>query len=179
MCGCSDDELVEYRRAGGEWRLDAVSNHDEQDRVTRALSSLRAMHEARHERGVVNTLETIVRERHVRAICASLRHGREALRRVDFVLDQARAFVEAGGSSITELLEWMTLQAERETRLVEEPGDDGSHDAIRILTIHGAKGLEFPIVALGELGAPMAARSNGPGCSGETVAGQRSHPEPV
>ena len=160
---CSDVELITYRRAGGEWRLDAEAPEGfAQSRVVRALSFLRVLARERFVRGILGTLESIVTSRCVFQLCMGCAHPQDAIRRISFVLAQARAFVEAGGSSISELLAWMDLQAELAVRSVEPSSASFDEDAVRILTIHGAKGLEFPIVVLTELGGSRQHSSRGP-----------------
>ena len=62
-----------------------------------------------------------------------------------FVVEQARAFTEAEGGSLRDFLQWADLQGSEGARVVETVLPETDDDAVRILTIHGAKGLEFPI----------------------------------
>jgi len=158
--GCGDDELLTWRRAGGSLRLDAEfpAGAGAEHPVARALGALGRFGVVCRAAGPVAALEALVRDRHVLQLAAGRRRNREALRRVRFVLDQARAFVEAGRTSVSELLVWMDLQAADQVRTVELPPPEDDEDAVEIMTIHGAKGLEFPIAVMAELGGrPRAA----------------------
>ena len=151
MLACGDDDLLRYRRQGGAWSLDARDDLDPADPVVAARGRLAAIAERRHRLGPVGTLEAVVRDLEVFELASLTRHGRETVRRLGFVVTQARAFVEAGGTSIAEMLEWMGRQAAGRVRAHETTMGE-SDDAVRILTIHAAKGLEFPVVIVAELG---------------------------
>jgi ATP-dependent exoDNAse (exonuclease V) beta subunit len=154
MLACGDDDLLRYRRQGGVWSLDAGSGVDPDDPVARALSRLAAVAADRHRLGVIGTTEAVVRDLAVFELAAMTRHGREAVRRIRFVVDEARTFATSGGGSIAEMLEWMDRQAASRFRAHETRMSEVD-DAVRILTIHAAKGLEFPFVVVAELGGNL------------------------
>jgi len=71
------------------------------------------------------------------------RLGTEAEEGIDALLSQAMAYESANVPGLTGFLEWMetdSLEVKRQT--------DSAGDAIRVMTVHGAKGLESPIVVL-------------------------------
>ena len=101
-------------------------------------------------------LERIVRERAVIEVGALTGRFRDVARRVRFLVDQARAYADAVGGTLRDYLAWAELQGAEGARVVEAVVPETDDDAVRIMTIHGAKGLEFPIVV----------------CSGMTTAAQ-------
>ena len=103
-------------------------------------------------------LERLVRERHVLEVGVDSGRFRDVARRVRFVVDQSRAFGDAAGGSLRDYLAWATLQGTEGARVVETVLPETDDDAVRIMTIHGAKGLEFPIVICS--GASTRANSN-------------------
>jgi len=71
------------------------------------------------------------------------RLGPESENSIDLLLSQAMAFEQTQPGSLTGFLAWM----ESETLEVKRPADTAGNQ-IRIMTTHGAKGLESPIVIL-------------------------------
>jgi ATP-dependent exoDNAse (exonuclease V) beta subunit len=83
--------------------------------------------------------------------------ARETWRRVRYVIDEARAWSDATGGTLAEYLAWVDRRIDDVDR-VELSTDEGE-DSLRIMTIHGAKGLEFPITIVAGLGGADASNS--------------------
>ena len=152
--GCGDDDLfVWHERYGGRWdhqrRLpdDAPPEHP----VALGLTWLSEQHCQRQWLSPSQMLERILRERRFFELAAEERRPRDLWRRLRFVLDQCRAWEEAGGNTLREYLQWVEGQSSEGTRVVETVLPETDDDAVRILTVHGAKGLEFPIAILSGL----------------------------
>src|SRR6056297_2522659 len=76
------------------------------------------------------------------------RLGHEAEDGIDALLSQAMAYEQRAVDSLTGFLVWMEtddLEIKRQM--------DSASDRIRVMTVHGAKGLEAPVVILPETGA--------------------------
>jgi ATP-dependent exoDNAse (exonuclease V) beta subunit len=63
----------------------------------------------------------------------------------------------SGGISFRGLVEELAAQSEKE-EASEAPVLEEDSDGVRLMTVHGAKGLEFPVVILADLTANLAAR---------------------
>ena len=149
MFACNDDELAAWAVGGGAWRYDAPAPDALSDSgVAAAMMMLRGYHALRWWLPVNVLLDRIVRERRVVELTSAYRRPRDHWRRVRFVTDQARAFLDSGGSGLTAFLRWAHEQIEGEADAIETVAPERDDDAVQILTIHGSKGLEFPIVAL-------------------------------
>jgi ATP-dependent helicase/nuclease subunit A len=84
------------------------------------------------------------------------RLGPEAEEGIDALLDQAIAYESVEAPSLTGFLEWL----DRDEVAVKRRMDEGQ-DQVRVMTVHGAKGLEAPIVILPDT-APRAESANPP-----------------
>lgn len=152
--GCGDDDLFVWkRRYRGGWDHqsappeDAPTDHP----VAQGISWLRELHRERQWLSPSQVLDRIMRERRFFELAAAERRPRDLWRRLRFVLDQCRAWEEAGGGTLRQYLQWVEGQSGEGTRVVETVLPETDDDAVRILTIHGAKGLEFPVVILSGL----------------------------
>ncbi|MEI4233459.1 double-strand break repair helicase AddA [Roseovarius sp. D22-M7] len=80
------------------------------------------------------------------------RLGREAEDGIDALLSQAIAYEQRAVDSLTGFLVWMETDDLEIKRQMDSAGD-----RIRVMTVHGAKGLEAPVVILPETGPWRAA----------------------
>ena len=155
---CTDVELMEFYEAGG--RFDYLSSGGPSGGpVAEALASLKEYHAARLWTSSVYLIDRFIRDRLLMESALDHPRTREQWRRYRFIVEQARAFAGTGVSSLRGFLEWMSRQAEEGARLTETPVPEGDEDAVRIMTVHGSKGLEFPVVVLTGLNSSDRSRA--------------------
>ncbi|MEO9167554.1 MAG: double-strand break repair helicase AddA [Aestuariivirga sp.] len=87
----------------------------------------------------------------------SARLGPEALEASDAMLDMALSFQAEGGASLFAFVQWFQGT---ETTLKREMEKAGSE--VRLMTVHGAKGLESPIVIIADAAQSPFGRRNKP-----------------
>lgn len=147
----SDVELVAHREAGGTWRVHGESTAVGHPAVVQAITSLRGWADARHRTPVPELLDEIARRSATRA--ASLVDGAAVTtwRRLRLVLDEARWWYEQTGGSLGEYLAWVAQRVENDDRSNVTTAET-DEDAVHVLTVHAAKGLEFPVVMVAGLG---------------------------
>lgn len=84
-------------------------------------------------------------------LALSHRRPRDYWHRLRWLQDQARLFDESPGGTMGAFLAWAELRADGDGRMGGVGPPDPDDDAVRVMTIHGAKGLEFPVVVLAGL----------------------------
>jgi ATP-dependent helicase/nuclease subunit A len=170
----SDDELLRFvhelapaaiaregaKVAGARARLHPLRTFSDEQRaahpaVTEALAVLRGLHRGRNRRPIADTLARLLEHTRAHAGVAIWPTGEQALANMLAIIDTARAFETRAAVSFRGFVDWLEQKAERgdgsEATIVEE-GTEG----VRLMTIHKAKGLEFPVVVLCDPTAPIA-----------------------
>ena len=153
---CSDVDLLRFTQAGGKFDyLDEPRSKagDSGGPVRQAMEVLRRFHLQRMWVSPTALIDRFIRDRLLMQAAVDHPRTREQWCRYRFMVDQARAFTEAGGDSLRAFLQWMERQASEGARVNESPAPETEDEAVRIMTVHGAKGLEFPIVLLMGLNA--------------------------
>ena len=148
---CSDVELLQFVDDGG--RFDYLHPGSATGPVAEALAVLRESNKKCGLKPPDELIEKFIRERHLVELSFDRRRPRERWRRLRFVVEQARAYQRAGGSSLRGFLDWIERQVVERARAVESPAPESDEDCVRIMTIHAAKGLEFPVVVLTGFGS--------------------------
>jgi ATP-dependent helicase/nuclease subunit A len=150
--GFSDDELFLFWSGGGRFDLFAAQPAGHAA-VAQALATLRGLHERRassepHE--LAAELVRVVKASEV--LAASGPGGLQAIANLEKLVDRARAFSGAGGRGLGAFLAWAAEAGDAAGEQESQVDDDD--DVVHLLTIHKAKGLEYPIiiVAGGALG---------------------------
>jgi len=163
LYGCSDVDLYVYHQAHQRWSLrNAVpEGFDQQHPVVAALAHLRAMWEQRWWTGPASMLERVLRERRGFLLGYGTERPAEVWRRLRFLVDQARAFEESNGGGLRAFLDWAALQSSEGSRVHEPMLPETDDEAVQIITVHGSKGLEFPITILSGMTTAAKGKQNG------------------
>ena len=160
---CTDIELLQFHRVSRTFnylaqRHSRKSDDDGFAKVSQALEKLREAHDRRMWTATAALIDGFIRERLLMESAMSQQREREQWRRYRFLVEQARAFAAAGDSGLRAFLEWVQRQADEGARVTEAPVPESDKEAVRIMTVHGAKGLEFPVVILTGLNVSRNAR---------------------
>ena len=161
-----DEELLEYRSRFGRLHpfrspqelSDPSSNtRIEALRLTPivdALTFLRRLHSGRNHRPVVDTIALLIEATRAHVGFVLRPAGEQALANVFHVAELARQYEIGGGTSFRGFVEALQAAAERE-QAPEVPILEEGSDGVRLMTVHKAKGLEFPVVILADMTAKL------------------------
>ncbi len=155
---CGDDDLLAYHQAGGAWDYRAAPPADlaPGNPVVDGMGRLRALHHERWWTDVSGLVDLVIERCHLMELALDERRHRDGWRRLRFVADQARQFADSFGGDLRRYLDWVELQRRDDVRAVEVVLPESDDDAVQVMTVHGAKGLEFPVVVLAGLNRASA-----------------------
>jgi ATP-dependent exoDNAse (exonuclease V) beta subunit len=153
-----DEALLEWRERFGRlhpFRLPAAPVPERLAPIVDALQVLRGLHESRNHVPVTETIDRLLAATRAHAGFVLRRSGEQALANVLQLAELARAYeLSAEACSFRGFIDLLEEEAEAgespEAPILEE-GAEG----VRVMTVHRAKGLEFPVVILADMTASL------------------------
>src|SRR5712691_418221 len=120
--------------------------------VVEALAFLRELHRKRNRRPTAETIGALLALTRAHAGFANWPTGEQALANLMRLTDMARRAEQNGLISFRAFVDWLEDQAEN-GEAGDAPVMEEGVDGVRIMTVHKAKGLEFPVVLLTDITA--------------------------
>ncbi|MBP2679943.1 MAG: UvrD/REP helicase, partial [Deltaproteobacteria bacterium] len=117
-------------------------------RVREAVALLSRLSSRRGRASLPDLLAALYGETGVDFVAARVPDGERIVRNLSKAAELARAFEWSGAGSLKLFLAEIRRKAAEGREEDEVPDFEEGEDAVRISTIHGAKGLEFPVVIL-------------------------------
>ena len=152
-----EEELLEYHsiaRAFHPYRVPAGLPERLQP-VAASLTTLRELHAARNHRPVADTIGRLIAVTRAHAGFILWRGGEQVLANVLHISDLARRYELDGGLSFRGFVDTLhdaSGRADSPEAPILEEGSDG----VRLMTVHKAKGLEFPVVVLADIACKLS-----------------------
>ena len=148
-----DEELLDWKGRFGifhPFRIPQADVPAHLEPVAGALKLLQALHRRRNYIPVADTIQRLLNatRAHVGLVLRSA--GEQALANVLHVAELARQYEANGGISFRGFVEELRLAA-ASAQAAEAPILEEGSDGVRMMTVHKAKGLEFPVVILADL----------------------------
>jgi ATP-dependent exoDNAse (exonuclease V) beta subunit len=167
-----DEELLEWRQRfgplhpfrrrrsgeGGPVAADAATVGEVPPHlqpIADALRVLQTLHRRRNYRPVAETVQELLAATRAHVAIVLRSAGEQALANVLHIAQLAREYEASGGLSFRGFVDELTTAADT-TQASEAPILEEGSDGVRIMTVHKAKGLEFPVVILADVTCKLA-----------------------
>jgi ATP-dependent exoDNAse (exonuclease V) beta subunit len=160
-----DDTLLKWKNAYGHFNY--MKKTDDEDRssvspeepgfepIRDAFTLLRELHRKRNYRPIADTINELLETTRAHAGFAFRKGGERVLANVYRLTDLARSFeVSGAATSFRAFVEYLESEFDgsdqSEAPILEQEGG-----GVQLMTVHKAKGLEFPVVILADLTAKL------------------------
>ena len=161
LVGLSSDALAHVARAGSgnAWRaiehdaaLRARLTDDDRARLEAFAARFAAERTLAPRLALDELLRRVVDATGYDLHVLSLAGGARRLANIHKLLRLAAAFERDRGRDVRGLADLATAELEAEARETDAPVELGDVKAVRLMSVHAAKGLEFPVVCIADLG---------------------------
>ncbi|HZR26373.1 MAG TPA: 3'-5' exonuclease, partial [Vicinamibacterales bacterium] len=122
--------------------------------IAEALRILQQLHRQRNYRPVADTIGRLLTETRAHVGLILRPAGEQALANVLHIAELARQYEAGGGISFRGFIDELRSAAAGEA--AEAPILEEGSDGVRLMTVHKAKGLEFPVVILADMTCRMS-----------------------
>ncbi|MEO7653386.1 MAG: UvrD-helicase domain-containing protein, partial [Bryobacteraceae bacterium] len=159
----SDGTLLKFRHHHGSLHPFKVLPEGldmEFEPVRDALKMLAGLHRRRNYHPIADTIHRLLEHTRAHAGFAFRKGGERVLANVYRLTDLARSFEATSATSFRSFVEYLEEGADA-GEAAEAPLLEQSADGVKLMTVHRAKGLEFPVVILADLTANLTAADGG------------------
>lgn len=139
----------------------------EDEKILRAVTLLQDWQNHAGRESLVLLISRIIRDSSILTIYGAMELGEQQAANLMKLLQIARGRSESGSYGLFEFVRDMTLSINDEEREGEAALDTLSKTSVNIMTVHAAKGLEFPVVILPDMGSSKEG-SPGPILTGDS-----------
>ena len=140
----------EGRGEGAECSSDRNAPHSALEKASAFLTRFTAWRDRLRLSSLTDCLERVLAETHYESLLLAEPRGAERVANIRRLLDLARQFDPYQRQGLHRFLQFIAAQEEAE--LDHDPAHAPTDNAVRLMSIHQSKGLEFPVVAVAGLG---------------------------
>lgn len=159
------DELAEMKLAGGREHKHLYSGLCEyaktSEKARSFLEEFRGLRSFSAEHSVEQLVRKIYDESDIVTAILAMPDGDKRNSNLKLLMDYARQFSENGTRSLYDFLGYMETISRSDIRLAQAQSAAGTDNSVKIMTIHGSKGLEFPICIVANLSSLYRQRTTG------------------
>jgi ATP-dependent helicase/nuclease subunit A len=148
LLGLSDDELAAAAPGGFNYVVSDAA--DAGPYAAGVFALLRRRHAERNARSLPATVQQVLSDTKALELFYLKPGGEQRAANLTKVIDAARSFERTPGATFGGFVRWLgerSLMGDE----AESPVNDDTGELVKLLTMHGAKGLEFPVVVLADI----------------------------
>ncbi len=144
----SDEEIFLFTSSGNPL---TYLRETKEEGLSEAFALLRELHEKRNAVPISLTVANLLGRTKALEFSLLRDGGEQVAANLRKILDQARAFESEKQATFRRFVEWLGSREEEGIREGESPWAEEGEENVKMLTVHKAKGLEFPVVFLANL----------------------------
>ena len=146
--GFTDGDLVAHQEAGGHFRYLEEQSASKPTAVLPAFDLLRFLHKKTARRPVAESIRSLLTETPLLSVTLAEPYGEQRAANLWKVADQASTLESSEALTFRSFAQWLRKRRDEETMEGEAPGPESTGDRVLLMTVHQAKGLEFPLVVV-------------------------------
>ena len=144
---CSDEDLFQHVKDHKSFNY--IENHQKgSSKIDKYLKILNEFHVKKNRTTTTEIIEEFFTSRHLNSSAIVHENSENILNHYEFVMTTAISLSKDNHLTIIELLNYLEKDLNQGNKI---PNNDSSN-SVKIMTLHGAKGLEFPVVIMTGLG---------------------------
>jgi len=145
---------AEICKSQSSQEIEGIGIHSSSDRdlIIRASALLASWKKITHRDSVISLIRRVIHDSQILTIYGALDDGAQQVANLNKLMGIVRKRSEGAYYSLSDLVEDLTVSITDEEREGEAALEALSQTSVNIMTVHAAKGLEFPIVILPDMG---------------------------
>ena len=158
-------ELAETKLGGGDTKYGSMYSGlckyaESSEKAKAFLDELEELREFAREQSAEELVRKIYDESAFVEAMRALPDGEKRDANLKLMIGYARKFTESAGRSLYDFLNYMSRAEREQIRLSQAKSAETSAQSVKLMTIHGSKGLEFPICIVANLSSVHRSRDN-------------------